>query len=73
MILELEFYSEQHISKEQVEFQKGYVKHVRKNMKFKNDIITKAEEKLLELAKEQKLDPKKVTFIGIHATSIERY
>lgn len=67
MILELEFYSEHHISKEQVEFQKGYVKHVRNNMKFKNDIITKAEEKLSELAKEQKLDPKKVTFIGIHA------
>ena len=55
LTLELEFYSEDHTSKEQGEFQKGYVKHLRNNMKFKHDISAKAEDRLLGLAKDQKL------------------
>ena len=55
MTLELEFYSEDHTSKEQGEFQKGYVKHLRNNMKFKHDISAKAEDRLLGLAKDQNL------------------
>ena len=56
----------EHLSKEQEEFQKAYIKHIKKNMHFKNDIIEKAHARLLEVANSRKLDTKKAIFIGVH-------
>ena len=57
---------EEHICKEQEEFQRAYVKHVKKNMKFKYGADAKAQRRLLGMARKRKINPKKVDFIGVH-------
>ena len=58
---------EDHISREQEEFQKRYVKHVRKNMVFRDNMLERAQRRLRNLPKKLLgLKPKDVTYIGIH-------
>ena len=57
---------EDHLCKEQEQFQRDYLKHVRKNMTFKYHAEEKAQRRLLGMARKRKINPQKVNFIGVH-------
>ena len=57
---------EEHLCKEQEQFQRDYLTHVRKNMKFKYNADEKAQRSLLGMARKIKINPQKVNFIGVH-------
>ena len=57
---------EDHISRDQDEFQRNYVSHLRQKLRFHPGVETRVKKTLKQIAKHKKLQPKDVTYVGIH-------
>ena len=57
---------EDHLGPEQEKFSQAYVQHLRKTLKFYPRVQTRVNLALKKIAKQMKLKPKDVTYVGIH-------
>ena len=64
--LKITFRPEDHIGPEQEEFTQGYVRYLHYTLKFYPRVQSRVNIALKKIAKQMKLKPKEVTYIGIH-------
>ncbi len=57
---------ENHVCKEQEEFQQSYITYIKENMEWKAGVKAKVDRRLLGLARKMKKNPKEITYVGVH-------
>jgi hypothetical protein len=57
---------EDHVCREQEAFSREYLKYIKENMEWKNEVSGKAQRRLLGVARKLKRDTKDITYVGVH-------